>query len=261
MIIMILTDDLAKNFVKYLYEINQDFKTLPDPFYFIEKGKVFSYNQENLSQCFASIKNLSEGKPLEDKKGKPNKKNQLNNNTFLEIKNIKDPFVIYGNDFFQFHKEYKKEINSVVIDSSGIKILTSLPRVDYVFKYVKDCDLEGKYYENSLKFFRNLVKNTKDSEEYFFEFSYEQFFEMKERKFSISLYLDCESNKVVLDKCNSDYKIPLKFAHKFFISFNKDTLCNFYVYPSKDDDNIYIVRINIDNKYYNCNQYMKIVEY
>ena len=261
--------DLAKSICKNLYEINQYFKNEPTLYYFYEKGNVFTYGLTHTTQCYGTIKDLAEGKPLVKIKGKKNPeevpivKNQLQRNTYEALIEIDKPLVIFGIDLFKFYSDNKKNINGVKIDENGLEILTDIPKVSYLIKPVKEYKLEQQNYNKTVRFFEDLNKDIEEfeDEEYYCSFDNEIYDKMKERKFSSLLFLDIENDCVRIDECNSIYKIPLKFHSKFFISFKKDTVCDFYVYPTKLDEKVFIVKIYTDNKYCRCNQYIKIVEY
>jgi hypothetical protein len=168
---------------------------------------------------------------------------------FLEIfKSVE--FKLNAKEYFQFFKEYKKNIVKVEFKNNSIKITTSIPDVIYE----EDNNLNNL--KKLSKTINNIEKDISDKESLEFEFNYDLFEKIKSNS-SSQLSFDVE-NKEIFINSSQDNLIKLRIAPKYFL-ITKTSKCAINIYNK--NENTYIMEISVDDKKFKAKQYLKFLNY
>ena len=243
---MQITDEnQIKIFVKFIQDINQYLKNIygSEPYYNYENGNIICNGDNQVT-------------PYVTAQPKYTKKN-------AELKSIIDnvSFTMFGIGFFQFLKEYKNNINKIVIESNYITFETDLPLVSLTFNKVK---INNKPYNNT---YEELAS-----------------FNLTENQASLIndlgnspfiLYLDFNSESIFIDEELKGNEISttaeeeknfleLIFNKKFLVGFKSTKTSvsdiSIAVYDFDSDNNLYLLEMKVDSKEILTKQYMVITD-
>jgi hypothetical protein len=229
------TEEQIKLMVKFLQDVNQYVKNIynTDGFYNYENGLIICNGKKQVTPYIVV-------EPIYTKK-----------NSVLEEMIKSSSFTIIGDEFFQFHKNYKNNINKIIIDNGAIKFETDLPLVELQFNKI---NANNKLFSTDEY---ELLGN----------------FELPEEHTSVivdsgnnpfNLYLDFESGKATINKEPSDSYLQIIFNKKFVVgfkstkTFTSSIKANVYDYDS--DNNLYLVELIIISKDIVTKQYMVITD-
>jgi len=238
---------VAKDFFNLIHDVNQEFKSIyGNKAYYIIKGlSLYSYNYTQLCQVLGEI-NINQRK--------------------IDVSNILEELekknfciVMPSKEFFDFHKDYKKNVSEIIIDENSISILTDIP--DLIFKSMI---LPDSIILNQMNIIDSIIEeNNHDNLLCDVELPYDTFIELKENnRCTNNLFINIESAKVTFDNPLNESHILFKTNLKFFPKITqKDTLeSRIKLYDSKQDEKIYVVELYIKNKKYTVRQFYKIID-
>jgi hypothetical protein len=236
---MHLDKDSAAGMFKMLHDINQDFKSVPNSaeVYFIKGTKIYVSQRGQLYHVYGEIQ--------------PVKKKTEGFVKMLEDMDIL--LAINSKKFFEFQKEYKNNIESAVITPSGIVFKTLIPDIEL--------SLESNEFTKVAR--ENIEKiqdiQSKLSDPWEFDFTYEQFTDIKDIKTALMLYFNTESGTITVNQPSDEVYVALKFNSKYFLKYTKTSSCKVNLYNSIEDEKVFIVEIILDSKKYRSHQYFKVV--
>lgn len=238
---MIANKELSVKIFKLLNDLNQDVKAVPfNKGYFFLKGDTF-YSFGGEEQIDVTFGNVVNGKK------------DLDAFEFIVNNTIDKGIKINHNDFFQFQKEYKKNVDSIEISNGVLKIITDIPEVELISS-IKGFEKELK---ENIKLIDNILSDLDEENVYSFNFSYENYEAIKSKEYPSTVYFNItdEENIISIDNPISDVYTLIKFHPKFFIKYLKTSVCTINIYPIDDDE--FLTEIILDNKKYISRQFIR----
>jgi hypothetical protein len=225
----------VKIFVKFLHDINQYLKTIynSDGYYNYENGIIICNGKRQVT-------------PYVTVEPQYNKKND-----FLKDIINGSSFTIVGNEYFQFHKNYKNNINRIEITERTIGFYTDLPLVELIFPKLK---LETKKFD-ATRF--ELLGSFKLSED-----SVKEIIDSGNNPFNI--YMDFDSGTGLINVEPDGSFLQLIFNKKFIVglkstkTFTSGILSNVYDFDS--ENNLYLVELIIMSKEITTKQFMVVTD-
>jgi len=242
-----LEDKEAISFLNVIYDINQEFKNVPesDSIYLFKKNQVKSYNEDQLGGYTGTL--------LKNKK-------QSEYVDLLKDHNVE--LFMNGKEFFQFCKAYKKNITSIEYADQQLIIGTNLP--DVFFKTL-DYSTSIDYVNKSNAYFKriNSLRKNRCIESFTnFNLSFEDYTEhIKDKKVVVTIYFNLDSNEILFNKEDLDSKnyLPFKFNEKYFMKVDKNTECSFSLDLLKS--RFYILEFHLVNPKHDIKQYLYLANY
>jgi hypothetical protein len=222
--------------VKLLHDTNQHIKTVygSGQYYHYQNGTIVCNNSGQVTPYITAH-------PVYTKK---------NNHLSQYINNAM--FSIDGTAFFQFHKEYKKNITEIIIDDKFIQFKTNLPLVELVFPNLstsaKQFDLHSSL--------EHLATFTFSSEQV------NQMIESKNNPFTI--YMDFEYDRVIIDEKPEDNFLQLVFNKKFLTGLKatvkQTSEVTIHIYDYNSDKSLYLLAIMVKWKDIEVAHYLVITD-
>lgn len=232
-------EELVTKVLKVIQDTNQYLKNIynNDGYYNYENGRI-NCNGKNQVAPYMTVQIIY------------NRKNGKSNNEVVEQLLANASFTIHGKEFFQFHKEYKNNINAIFIGDSHIKFFTNLPLVELVFEKQKKTpffDVSG--YEH----YGAFVLSDEQSE-MIGDFGNSPF----------NIYLDFDNEAITINEKPKENYLQLIFNKKFMTGYkNTKTLkspIRIDVYDYNSDKNLYLIKMEVVSDKIITDHYMVITD-
>jgi hypothetical protein len=232
--LQITDENQVKILVKFIHDINQHLKSIygNEEYYNYENGTIVCNGKGQVTP-YVTVE------PVYTKKNS-------------ELKDIIDnvSFSIYGVQFFQFHKEYKNNINRIIIEDNYIHFLTDLPLVELIFPKTNQ---NNKAFNNNYE----LLDAFKLSESQSIMIN-----DLGNSPFT--LYLDFDNRTTYVNKEPEGNYLQFTFNKKFLVGFKstKTFTSGLYlnVFDYDSDGSLYLIELGVKSKEINVKQYMVITD-
>jgi hypothetical protein len=234
---MKITDPKAVElFVKFVHDINQYMKTVQNGIgsYHYKQGKIICNGRRQVTPYITA-------EPVYTKK------NEV-------LKEIIDgiSFSIYGTEFFQFHKEYKKNISEIEINDHYIVFKTNLPLVEIAFP--NESDAVEAYDPTKLEL---IAKLDPASEEICREMV-----ELKDNP--VQVFMDAETGEIRLHDCPGENFLMFVYNKKYMVGMKatQKTVSGMElaIYDFNSEHNLYLIEMTVKAKELTIAHYMAVTD-
>lgn len=246
----IIDNDLqVKKFCTLLNNLNQVAKIINKEEYNFNKGLIVCNNDNFLSSYNTIIPKFKETKN--------EKTNQLDIKKYFD----NSCFTIKGNEFFQFFKNYKKNINKITITDDYIEFGTDIKLLNLKFNLNKNISFKPF----TRKFDSKLIKN--DNYEKFISFNINSNILQKIIDYGnlpFVFIFDFDKKQVYFsnDNIKPNSFFQLRFNKKFILglkNIKKDTLTITF-YKIKNNKNLYLLVFKVETDKFKIYQYFLTVD-
>lgn len=237
----------VKQFVKIIYDINQDFKNIynSEGYYIWKKGEILSYSRFQFPQFVRATINY-------------NSKNKI-------FKDIIDKltFKIEGSVFFKFYSTNKTKLTNIIIHNDEcIEIISE----DEKLVLTNDNEIS-----ENISSFLSKIEKIKLEKVGDIELKEENCIDMiNSNNTNFNMLLDLESSSChIINRfrgIDSSSFLRIITNKKFLIGLknkkNDISSGNITIYDlDMEQEDIYLVNVNINNKLYNCEQYLVVIDF
>ena len=254
-----LKGEKARYFNDYLYEVNQVMK--PRNFPNIDDGKYFicGNNAYLLNDNATSIVKLT--MDIHNVSSRSTKQQEFDK-AIDYLKEHKPTLKLIGDEYYDTFKtkKIKKSVNSVKIDNSKL----------YIKSFDNENEVDNEFIEkfnsynilSKINEFNKKIESELNEDNHIgrFEFSYELYKEMKDKRAISDVYLNLDSEEISIDEPLDDNHVFFKIGYNFLVKFKKKSKKAYIdLYNNKEMKNKYNIKFYLRNKYYELNQYFTFI--